>query len=112
MEANVPVPTPWPQDRYDALVRDLGKRKNRRIAGGATPSEAFDLEVELDRERQKFLQATPFSGKVGAFEGAGYLAKGMYRPYQDCIMFSKSLVPFCPVCRRALDRMIDYLVRP
>jgi hypothetical protein len=47
------------------------------------------------------------SGVVGAFEGAGYSAKGLYRPCRDCIMFSKKIGPFCPVCRRAIDRMID-----
>ena len=45
---------------------------------------------------------------VGCFEGAGYSAKGLYRPCRDCIMFSKKVGPFCPVCRRAIDRMIDY----
>ena len=45
---------------------------------------------------------------VGCFEGAGYSAKGLYRPCRDCIMFSKRVGPFCPVCRRAIDRMIDY----
>ncbi|MCX5754245.1 MAG: M64 family metallo-endopeptidase [Candidatus Krumholzibacteria bacterium] len=47
------------------------------------------------------------AGAVGAFEGAGYSAKGLYRPCRDCIMFSKRTVPFCPVCRRAIERMID-----
>jgi hypothetical protein len=46
-------------------------------------------------------------GVVGAFEGAGYSAKGLYRPCRDCIMFSKKTGPFCPVCRRAIERMID-----
>ena len=112
VEADVPIPTPWPQKRYDALVRDLGRRMKRETATGKTPSEAFDVERELDRDRRKLLLDAPFSGKVGAFEGAGYLARGMFRPYQDCLMFSRSLVPFCPVCRRALGRMIDYLSRP
>jgi hypothetical protein len=47
------------------------------------------------------------AGVVGAFEGAGYSAKGLYRPCLDCIMFSKKLGPFCPVCRRAIERVID-----
>jgi hypothetical protein len=48
------------------------------------------------------------AGVVGCFEGAGYSAKGLYRPCRDCIMFSKKVGPFCPVCRRAVERMIDY----
>lgn len=51
------------------------------------------------------------AGVVGAFEGAGYSAKGLYRPCRDCIMFSKKVGPFCPVCRRAIERMIDYYTK-
>ncbi len=49
-----------------------------------------------------------YTGVVGCFEGAGYSAKGLYRSYLDCRMFSKSLVDFCPVCRKAIERMIDF----
>lgn len=52
-----------------------------------------------------------YDGVVGAFEGAGYSAKGLYRPCRDCIMFSKKTGPFCPVCRRAIERMIDYYTK-
>jgi hypothetical protein len=52
-----------------------------------------------------------YNGVVGAFEGAGYSAKGLYRPTRDCIMFSKKAGPFCPVCRRAIERMIDYYTK-
>lgn len=48
-----------------------------------------------------------FAGKVGAFEGAGYEAKGLYRGEADCIMFSRNPVGFCRVCRRAINRVID-----
>jgi hypothetical protein len=48
-----------------------------------------------------------YGGKVGAFEGAGYMSRGLYRPSADCIMFTRDEVGFCPVCRRAINRMID-----
>ena len=44
---------------------------------------------------------------VGVFEGAGYQAKGIYRPYHDCTMKSKSINNFCPVCQRAIRRTIE-----
>ena len=50
---------------------------------------------------------------VGAFEGAGYLAKGMYRPQQYCIM--GNVGPdnsFCVVCQYGIKRMIDYFAPP
>lgn len=49
-----------------------------------------------------------YTGVVGCYEGAGYSAKGLYRAYLDCRMFSKSLVDFCPVCRRSIEEMIDF----
>ncbi len=52
---------------------------------------------------------TPLSlaGQVGAFEGAGYEAKGLFRGEADCIMFSRTAAGFCRVCQRAISRAID-----
>jgi hypothetical protein len=49
---------------------------------------------------------------VGAFEGALYEAKGMYRPQGDCIMFTRDEVGFCAVCRRAIEKVIDLYATP
>ncbi len=49
-----------------------------------------------------------FENKVGAFEGGGYVEKGVYRPYQDCTMKSITIDNFCPVCKRAIQQMIDF----
>ena len=48
----------------------------------------------------------PWKEGVGVFEGAGYSAKGLYRPAFDCRMFSKRTIDFCPVCMCAVERMI------
>lgn len=53
-----------------------------------------------------------FKGKVGAFEGAGYEASGLYRPEAECIMSVKNLVSFCRVCQRAISRIIDLHTKP
>ncbi|RPI52400.1 MAG: peptidase M64 [Acidobacteria bacterium] len=47
------------------------------------------------------------AGKVGAFEGAGYEARGLYRPEAECIMGSRTVTTFCRVCQRAINRVID-----
>ena len=60
---------------------------------------------------EKFLQAMKYGQAVGAFEGASYEAKGLYRPQADCIMFSRNPVGFCPVCRRAISRIVDLYAR-
>lgn len=43
---------------------------------------------------------------AGLFEGAGYQQKGVWRPAEDCRMRSNTPDAFCPVCQRALERMI------
>jgi hypothetical protein len=68
----------------------------------------------LFREELKFEQdmfaREKYAGKVGAFEGAIYEAKGYYRPEVDCIMFSRTN-HFCAVCRRAIERIISMYSR-
>lgn len=49
-----------------------------------------------------------YRDKVGVYEGGGYMAKGVYRPMQDCSMKSISVNNFCPVCKRAIKKMIDF----
>lgn len=46
-----------------------------------------------------------YADKVGVFEGASYQAKGFYRPYLHCMM--RDLYPFCPVCTKAINEIID-----
>ena len=48
-----------------------------------------------------------YAGKVGAFEGAGYESRGLYRPEASCIMGSRKVADFCRVCQRAINRIID-----
>ena len=49
-----------------------------------------------------------WQGKVGVFEGAGYMPKDVYRPYIDCSMNVIRFNNFCPVCQGAIKEMIDY----
>ncbi len=48
---------------------------------------------------------------LGVYEGAGYMTKGVYRPVDNCRMRTNEAPGFCPVCRRAIERMIDYYCR-
>ena len=47
---------------------------------------------------------------VGVYEGGGYSAKGIYRPAYDCRMKTNGYPEFCPVCQRAIRRMIEFYV--
>lgn len=50
--------------------------------------------------------------KVGVYEGGGYQQRGVYRPTQLCRMKVNEVHEFCPVCQRALRRIIDFYTRP
>ena len=45
---------------------------------------------------------------VGRYEGAGYRLKGVFRPSEDCRMRTNENPTFCPVCQRAIIRVIDF----
>ncbi|MBN2728840.1 MAG: hypothetical protein JXR53_06410 [Bacteroidales bacterium] len=49
-----------------------------------------------------------YKDQTGAFEGAGYLAKGLYRPAYDCTMKSVKYDNFCEACKRAVSSMIRW----
>ena len=103
-----PLPTSWDKEAYEARSREFQK-KRKEIRAQRRPEEEMDvLFAEQKKEETRFLSAEKYAGKVGAFEGALYEAKGYYRPQLDCIMFSRDDVPFCAVCRRAIERVIDF----
>lgn len=49
---------------------------------------------------------------VGVYEGGGYSTKGVYRPADYCRMRVNEWPEFCPVCQRALRRLIDFYTQP
>ncbi|HEY3169853.1 MAG TPA: M64 family metallopeptidase, partial [Thermoanaerobaculia bacterium] len=101
-----PIPTPWNKEAFERESREFQKRR-RQIRAENRPEEEMDaLFLEQKKKEMKMLAAEPYAGKVGAFEGAIYEAKGYYRPQVDCVMFSRNDVPFCAVCRRAIERVI------
>ena len=51
------------------------------------------------------------NSNVGLYEGAGYSVKGVYRGAQDCRMRTNQYPEFCIVCRRALQRLIDFYTK-
>lgn len=53
-------------------------------------------------------EGKPADSLVGVYEGAGYQSKGVYRPYPDCRMKTNAAEGFCPVCQRAIARMIEF----
>jgi hypothetical protein len=103
--AGAPVPTPWNKEEFDRFERDIQRQRKELRAAGKPEAEMEEL-FRKEREKEDAMLGTDrYAGKVGAFEGANYEAKGYYRPEVDCIMFTRSKT-FCAVCRRAIERVI------
>jgi hypothetical protein len=118
----IAIPTPWEKEEFDKMdnaYQKIRQEVNAKIAlmkrAGAPRAEVAKVEEEserLSREQARkvddYLLKSKYWGKTGAFEGAGYSAKGLYRPAVDCLMFTKGKKPFCKVCEEAVLRVIKY----
>lgn len=85
---------PWEPNISAFLGKDRKGIKWNDLIDPKTPTPTSEAEAD--------------DSTVGLFEGAGYKAKGLYRPQRDCKMFHKGLVPFCRVCTRSLEAMTRY----
>jgi hypothetical protein len=117
-----PIPTEWGKAEYDSLqkaMRDIARKRDEVSEslnrGGVVQDSLVGMRKNLDEQLRRMRQRItdiltngPEKGKVGAFEGAGYMSKGLYRPAINCMMFSNEQKTFCQVCERAVARMIDY----
>ncbi len=98
------IPTDWGKAEYDSLGAVL--RTFNRLA-----SDYYEKREPIRKRMTEIMNNAGLKNVVGAFEGAGYVSEGMYRPAIDCRMFSLSLVEFDPVCRAAIERQIDFYTK-
>ncbi|MCF2737343.1 M64 family metallopeptidase [Bacteroides caecigallinarum] len=85
---------PWEQN-ITTLVDFKSKWSDMLPNGFASPTK-------ITKENHSSTEA------LGVYEGAGYSMKGIYRPVPDCRMRTNEAKAFCPVCQRALQRLIDF----
>lgn len=84
---------PWEQN-ISTQVDFASKWENMLTEGTPIPTPTT--------ERKKY--------PVGVYEGGGYSAKGIYRPAYDCRMKTNGYPEFCPVCQRAIRRVIEFYI--
>jgi hypothetical protein len=110
--SEVPIPTPWQKAEYESLSRDFQQHREQLRKARRPEAEFDELLRENKAQEARLLDQEAFAGKLGAFEGANYDAKGYYRPQVTCIMFTR-IDFFGAVCRRALTQVIDqYTTEP
>lgn len=118
------VPTDWNKTRYDSLQLQFGRLEKERkmVIDSLRKSGTAESKLEkvaytytkrlydLYRERDGFFKNHPLKDKVGVYEGAGYLPKGMYRPTLNSLMhqFDADRLYYGPVNEHAILNTIRY----
>lgn len=102
VEYYYPDMEPWEQNI--TTLHDFESKWNDMlpmVIGIPTSPVAEDVWKQID-------DGIPAKSFIGVYEGAGYQSKGVYRPFPDCRMKTNSSDAFCPVCQRAISRIIEF----
>lgn len=123
LSPDIAIPTDWGKEKRESLHAELrtnwqAMRKEIEVARQKGLSEEQikkieerfkktydDITAQLEEVKNQY---SSLEDKVGVFEGAGYAAKGLYRPMIYCMMGSSPKVEYCLVCQEAIARMIAY----
>ena len=103
---NTPIPTAWPKAEYDEHSNAYQERRREMRKANVSEDEMNVLFRDTRDYVNKLFSKSGQAGIIGAFEGGNYQSEGMYRPAQDCLMFTRSEA-FCAVCAEAIGKVID-----
>jgi hypothetical protein len=106
VEPGIPLPTPWNKEAFDSYGYKVQKERDSLRQANVPENIVEDLFTRQYKQEDQFFAAEKYADKVGAFEGADYTQKGLYRPQVDCIMYTRHM-KFCKVCRSTLESVID-----
>ncbi len=122
LSEGIEIPTPWEKNDFDSMdtkwqaerakmndrIAELKKANAPKIEIEKAEKEYAQKDRAHSDKVDEYLENSKYFGKVGVFEGAGYSSEGLYRSMLDCIMFSKGDKPFCAVCQKAIERVINH----
>jgi len=103
---NTPLPSSWPKAEYEEHSIAYQKKRSAMRAENVPEAEMNDLFQANQDIVEAMFDESGQNGIVGAFEGGGYMAEGIYRSQQNCIMFTRT-TDFCAVCSEAIEKVID-----
>ena len=106
VEPGTPLPTPWSKEAFDKYGYMIQKERDSLRQANVPESVMENLFTQQFNKESQFFSTEKYANEVGAFEGADYTQKGLYRPQLDCIMYTRHM-KFCEVCRKALETVID-----
>jgi hypothetical protein len=103
---NTPLPTSWPKDEFEEHSIAYQEIRRQMRADNVPEAEMNQLFEDNQDFVESLFDESGQKGVVGAFEGGGYMAEGIYRSQQNCIMFTRTR-DFCVVCSEAIEKVID-----
>jgi hypothetical protein len=103
---NTPIPSTWPKEAYEEHSIAYQEKRAAMRAENVPEAEMNDLFQTNQDIVESMFEESGQNGLVGAFEGGGYMAEGIYRSQQNCIMFTRT-PDFCAVCSEAIEKVID-----
>jgi len=113
VKRGTPVPTPWPKDEFEARQPQSSRPGARRSARRNRPeSEMSALFREEQAYTTQLFRSARYAHSTGAFRARTTTHAAYYRSQLDCVMFTRNEVPFCRVCQRALEQVIDLYAGP
>lgn len=98
---------PW--EPNITTLKDFDKKwKDLIPAGTPVPTPPTINNYQQTRTTMSSEELNKKTQRVGVFEGAGYMARGAYRPAELCRMNVNEVEDFCPVCTRAIIGITDF----
>lgn len=91
------------EEFYNLAVEPWEPNITTMVDFGAKWKGMIDKKTPVPTPRE-----SKYENAVGVFEGGGYEPKGVYSPHMDCLMKTFNGDMFCPVCTKAIERMILY----
>lgn len=99
---------PW--EPNITTLKDLSSKSWwQLLAGAPVPTPVKETNWELNPQNPKSADYNPESPwQLGVYEGGGYLEKGVYRPWPNCMMnWFHRIDVYCPVCVKTIQETIN-----
>lgn len=106
VEKTTPIPTPWKKEEFDKFGYSIQKTRDSLRKAKVAENIMEALFLKQYNKEDEFFSKEKYKDVVGAFEGADYMQKGLYRPQIDCIMYTRHM-KFCKVCSKTLEDVIN-----
>lgn len=91
------------RDYYPEGIEPVEPNLTTLVAFDKKWKNLIDTEIPIPTPDKK-----QYNNVLGVYEGGGYVAKGVYRPWRNCTMKDPIYNNFCPVCQKAIIETFEY----